>query len=286
MEISQEHYIQQMLHRFNMQGSNGVDAPYVSRKPTTKEEMSAHRNSLTDRTEYMQIIGSLLWISTWSRPDVAFAVNRCARNVAKPTIRDLNAARLIMKYLKQTSAMVLQFRRSHRTLGIEYQHSNSDFALEGYSDSDWAGDPSDAKSTSGVVVTINGNPVYWKSKKQSCVAKSVLEAEFVAATEAVRHVLWLRRFIETINGISRLPPTPIHIDNLGAIQHIKDDQQTSKTRHINVCYYFIRDAYANKYIIPLKIPTADNLADIFTKFCDKLTFARLRSRLQITVSGL
>jgi len=141
--------------------------------------------------------------------------------------------------------------------------------LIGYTDSDFAGDFNDCKSTSGNVFTLAGAALSWKSKKQSLVSLSSTEAEYVACSEAIREGIWLRRLyheITTSKGNTILPSIQLVLsDSQGAICLAKTPRFNTRTKHIDVKYHFVQDAYAQGLIELNYLPTTDMPADIMTK---------------------
>lgn len=108
---------------------------------------------------YRQLIGDLMYLSTISRPDIAFSTSYLSRYLDKPSSNLWNAAKRVLRYLQGTKDMTLQFRKN-----------NNDTEITAYSDADWAGDCEDRKSTSGQVIYYRGNLVSWSSRKQTSVA--------------------------------------------------------------------------------------------------------------------
>ena len=134
-----------------------------------------------NQTEYQSAVGSLKYLAVSTRLDIAFSVNNLARFNSNPQKEHWTALKQILKYLKGTT-----------NIGILYKQDGSDKCV-GYSDTDWAGDPSDRKSTSGYIFMFSDGPISWRSKKQKCVALSTVEAEYVALSGAAQEFLWLRQ---------------------------------------------------------------------------------------------
>ncbi|SPC65399.1 uncharacterized protein UHOD_11064 [Ustilago sp. UG-2017b] len=150
-----------------------------------------------------------------------------------------------------------------------------------HSDANWASDATaQRKSSSGSAVFVCGNLVAWKSALQRCTALSAVEAEFVAATEAAREVLFFEHLFKAI-GIDVGIPT-IFSDNTGTIQVSKDPAQHWKLKHIDTKYHFIRDNVQDGKVRIKYINTTDNLADLFTKLVGKTTLLRARQGLGLT----
>ena len=201
---------------------------------------------------YKQLIGELLWIGTIARPDICFAVNTLARYAKEPKEIHWEAAKRVLRYLKGS-----------RNLGISYGGS-ADEHVVGYSDSDWGGDRSDRKSISGFVFMYNGGPIVWKSKKQSIVATSTAEAEYIAVSAATNEAKWLKTFFGEI-GQAPKGPIRLHVDNMAVINMARNPVYQSKTKHIDIRAHHVRDETANGTIQLEYIRTDLNPADVFTK---------------------
>jgi hypothetical protein len=195
---------------------------------------------------------------------------------------------------------LIRYLKGTRTKGIIYGAqpnpaiTDNDAAchIKGYTDSDWAGDTSTCKSTSGYLFLGAGAPIAWGSNKQPIVALSTCEAEYVAASDAAREATWLRNLLAEIDPPGApatslpqshepnyLPPIPMAMDNQGAIALATLGSQNRRTRHINVRYHYIRDCIESGTIAPHYTPTSDMLADGFTKALDRLKFATFVSSI-------
>ncbi|XP_042006058.1 secreted RxLR effector protein 161-like [Salvia splendens] len=137
-------------------------------------------------------------------PDILYATGLVSRYMENPTTSHFKAAKRILRYLRGTI-----------DYGLFYSQSN-DYKLVGYSDSDWAGDNDDRKSTSGYVFYMGDTAFTWMSKKQPIVTLSTCEAEYVAATFSVCHAIWLMSLLSEL-GWPQKKPTTICMDNKSAI---------------------------------------------------------------------
>ena len=165
-------------------------------------------------------------MSTRTRPDVAFAVSNVARYYSKPTTCKEH-------WISETyHAISCQF-------GLHYMKGESS-AVIGYSDADWGGDCNDFKSTSGYLFQIGGSAVSWRSKKQSCVALSTAEAEYMALSSTAQEALWLRELNKDLKNPPS-GPTIIFEDNQSAICMLKNPQFHGRSKHINIKFHFIRE---------------------------------------------
>ena len=212
------------------------------------------------------MIGSLLYL-TATRPDIQFAVCLCARFQSSPRTSHRQAVKRIFRYLRLTPEF-----------GLWYFASSS-LSLCGFSDADFAGCRVERKSTSGTAHFLGTSLVCWSSRKQSSVAQSTTEAEYVAAASCCSQLLWM---IATLRDFGlNLTRVPLMCDSTSAISVAKNPVLHSKTKHIDVCYHFLRDHYEKGDIDLRHIDTYLQLADIFTKPLDQSTFARLRGELGV-----
>jgi hypothetical protein len=197
---------------------------------------------------------------------------------------------------------LIRYLKGTRTKGIVYGiqpnpvTTDDDAAchIKGYTDSDWVGDISTCKSTSGYLFLSAGAPIAWGSNKQPIVALSTCEAEYVAASDATREATWLRNLLAEIDPFSApatflpqlhepnyLPPIPMAMNNQGAIALAILGSQNRRTRHINVRYHYIRDCVESGTIAPYYTPISDMLADGFTKALDRQKFSTFVSSIGI-----
>ncbi|KAG6407407.1 hypothetical protein SASPL_130398 [Salvia splendens] len=170
---------------------------------------------------------------------------------------------------------ILCYLRGTIDYGIFYSHTN-DYKLVGYSDSDWAGDNDDRKSTSGYVFYMGDTAFTWMSKKQPIVTLSTCEAEYVAATFSVCHAVWLRSLLAEL-GWSQKKPTTICVDNKSAIALSKNPVFHNRSKHIDTRFHHIRECVANKEIQVEYVKSQDQVADIFTKPLKFEDFIKIRT---------
>ena len=144
--------------------------------------------------------------------------------------------------------------------------SGIDLKMTGYTDSDFQADRDSRRSTSGSVFTLNGGSVVWRSIKQSCIADSTMEAEYVAACEAAKEAVWLRKFLIDLEVVSdAAQPMTLYCDNSGAVANSKEPRSHKRSKHIERRYHLIREIVARGDVEVKQISTHDNIADPFTK---------------------
>ena len=151
--------------------------------------------------------------------------------------------------------------------------------LWGYVDSDWAGCPDSRKSTSGYVLMLNGAAISWKSKRQSVVALSSAEAEFVAASSMVQEVIYIRKFLETL-GFPQADPTPVFEDNRTCIAWSEGSVGGSdRAKHIDLRAHFVHDAVEHGVLKLTTIASVSNVADQLTKPLGAASLLDLRKKM-------
>ncbi|GKC01311.1 putative ribonuclease H-like domain-containing protein [Tanacetum coccineum] len=247
--ISQDKYVAEILKKFDFANVKTASTPIETQKPLVKDEEASD----VDVHLYRSMIGSLMYL-TASRPDIMFAVCACSRFQVTPKSSHLSAVKRIFRYLK-----------GKPKLGLWYPRVSS-FDLESYSDSDYAGANLDRKSTTGGCQFLGRRLISWQCKKQTIMATSTTEAEYVAAASCCGQVLWIQN--QMLDYGFNFMNTRIYIDNESTICIVKNPVYHSKTKHIAIRHHFIRDAYEKKLIQVLKIHTDDNVADLLTKAFD------------------
>eukprot|EP00965_Chrysotila_dentata_P135259 4472436-Pleurochrysis_carterae.AAC.1 len=198
-------------------------------------------------SSYQSLVGALLYCSTQTRPDVAFAVGMLCRAMSCPTPELLEAARRVLMYLSH-----------HRSIGLRFERSQT--SIQGFSDSDWA----TKHFTSGYVFVYNQAAISWASKKQPSVALSSCEADIIAASEAAKEAVYLRSLFADL-GLAAKEPTALSMDNKSAIDIAYNPERHQRSKHINRRHFFVRERVeAHDITIPFVCST-ENLADFFTK---------------------
>ena len=258
--MGQQAYTKAVLKKFGMSACcKSVRTPMAQ---GTKLVKATGQSELVDAVLYQSAVGSLLYLSGWTRPDIAFSVSSVARFCSAPTKDHWAAVKRIFRYLSGTSSY-----------GIVYARNEG--AMIGYSDADWAGDEDSRKSTSGYLFMMAGAATSWKSRKQTCVALSTAEAEYVALAGAVQEATWMRQLLKDLHH-KQTKPTVLCEDNQSAIAIAQNPQSHSKTKHIDIRYHFVREKIADKTVELQYCPTSEMLADILTKGLTFEKFSRLR----------
>ena len=184
---------------------------------------------------YASIVGSIMYAQTCTRPDISFVVGMLGRYQSNPGLDHWKAAKKVLRYLQGTKNHMLIYRRSNQLEVI------------GYSDSDYAGCIDTRKSTFGYIFLLAGGAISWKSAKQSVIAASTMEAEFVACFEATIQGLWLRNFISRLGVVDSISkPLKIYCDNSAAVFFSKNDKYSKGAKHMELKYFLLKKKFRNK----------------------------------------
>ena len=185
-----------------------------------------------------------------------------------PTTEHWTAVKHVFKYLKGNPDFCLSFRKCKN--GLE---------VIGFTDADWGGSE-DRKSTSGYCFSLNENGpvVSWKSQKQTTVALSTCEAEYVAMTLALQEAEYLLHLLNEIN-VKRLKSATLYSDNQSAICVAKNPILSQRTKHIDIKYHFIRDKINDGTIKVDYVPTNKNNADCLTKSLGRIRLSSIKTQL-------
>jgi hypothetical protein len=264
LHLSQAKYATALLHKHNMITTKPVSTPCT---PNTR--LSLHDGEqLQDPHAYRSLVGALHYL-TFTRPDLSFAVHQVCQYMASPTSIHLTAAKRILRYLKGTLHLGLSFRPGPLTLSA-------------FTDADWAGDPDDRRSTSGLLVYLGPNPITWSAKKQLTVSRSSTESEYRALALASAEVCWLRTLLKDLGVFISEAPI-LWCDNISALAIASNPVFHARTKHIEVDFHFVRERVLRKDLTVKFVSTLDQLADIFTKSLPTHRFLDLRSNLMATV---
>ncbi|KAI5334598.1 hypothetical protein L3X38_024731 [Prunus dulcis] len=239
--LHQKKYAKTLLDKFGLKDCKSVATPLAVNEKLSKVDGS----DLADETLYRQMVGSLLYL-TATRPDIMFASSLLARFMHNPSKKHMGTAKRVLRYIQGTISY-----------GIAYEKGKG-AVLIGYCDNDWSGSEDDMRSTSGYAFNLGSGVFSWASIKQSSVALSTAEAEYMSAAEATTQAVWLR-FVLSDFGEEQVEPTQLLCDNTSAIAISKNPIHHHKTRHINRRFHFIRDALQNGEIDLLYCKTEEQV---------------------------
>ncbi|KAG3063695.1 hypothetical protein PI124_g22600 [Phytophthora idaei] len=182
MKIHQAQYCEQILEKFGFDEARPSRIPMETNLRLTVNDTDTatrkHEPANGKAFPYRELVGSLMYLSTCTRPDLAFAVEQLSRYVQCPTQQHIGAAKRVLRYLVGTKIQGIMYTRDAR------EHQSSTLLIDGFCDSDWGNDPDTRKSVTGYDHCLVGGAISWTSRRQSIVAQSTAEAEYVAACEA------------------------------------------------------------------------------------------------------
>eukprot|EP00253_Pinus_taeda_P005236 PITA_05236 len=311
--LSQSKYACDLLRFFHMEDCKPTPSPFQSRVKLSVICTSPE----VDATLYRQLVGKLLYL-THTHPDLSFAVGLVAQFMQTPRESHWKAAKRILRcvrvivqfgihYSAEASPLLVAFTDSdwagdhddrkstasyvftlgsgpitwackkQATISLSSAEADSEASplLVGFTDSDWAGDPADRKSTAGYVFTLGSGPITWACKKQAAISLSSAESEYRGAIEASKEALWLRQILSEF-GFQQWHLTTRWCDNQSAIQLCKDPVQHQRNKHIELHMHFIRKLIHDHVPEVQYRSTDDQVADIFTKALTEAKFTKLR----------
>lgn len=260
--LHQTSYIKRVLKRFNMSEAKGAATP-LPVGHELNQQITLNTPIMTD-VPYAEAIGSLMYCAYATRPDITQVLSILSKYNSCPREAHWQAVKRVLRYLQATANYGLTYTKVDRP------------EILCYTDSDWAGDQENRRSTSGMVTFIAGGPISYKSQQQPVVALSSTEAEYIAASIATKELVWLKRFLEelqtSINTRGKLL-----CDNQSALKLMKNPEFHQRSKHIDIRFHFVREKFMDGLFEPVYVPTDLQKADIFTKALSIEKFERLRN---------
>nr|DAD45035.1 TPA_asm: hypothetical protein HUJ06_003265 [Nelumbo nucifera] len=264
MVLTQRRYITDLLARTNMSGAKPVATPLA-----TDGTLSLYSGTtLTDPTEYRNIVGSLQYLCL-TRPDIAYAVNKLSQFMHRPMSEHWNAAKRLLRYLCGTL-----------THGLFLPKENP-LSLHAFSDADWAGNKDDYTSTSAYIVYLGRHPISWSSKKQHTVARSSTEAEYRSVVATASEINWICSLLTEL-GVTLSTSPVIYCDNVGATYLCSNPVFHSRMKHVAIDYHFIRDQVQSGALRVAHVSYEDQFADALTKPLARKRFHMLRVKIGVS----
>lgn len=271
--VHQPKYIERMLQLHNFSHVTPVDTPLPVKGDFSTRHDDEARLSKNEHHRYRSIVGSLAYLSLCTRPDISFAISILYRQLHDPCERHLVLAKRVVRYIKGTSQISLLFPRD----------SNS-APLEAYSDSDWAGCHETRRSTTGMVIKVNNAPVYWSSKRQSTVALSSSEAEYIALSSCAKQITWMRRLFNELLTSSKLEdephlhPSSMYTDSQSALSLTLKQAISERNKHIEMKCHHVKDLIKKRIVKLSSIRTWEQPANFLTK---PVSYPQLKQNLKI-----
>jgi uncharacterized protein (UPF0147 family) len=257
--IHQTKYTKKILEKYGYENSHKTGNPMQSNMHLTTANKDDEFDSDFD---YRGALGMLMYLATSTRPDIAYVVGQLSRFASNPTRKHVGTLKRVFRYLVGTINHGITYRRSS---GYDEKEG---IKLHGFCDSDWAGDTESRKSTTGFVFTLADGAIAWMSRRQTIIALSTAEAEYVSACEATMEAASEYNILQEILLAYKISVT-IGIDNQAAYIMATNPTYSRRTRHIELRWHFVREQVMKGVIDLHKIKGEDNPADAFTKPLDK-----------------
>ncbi|KAL7607916.1 hypothetical protein Lser_V15G11989 [Lactuca serriola] len=263
MFLSQRKYVKEILKRANMETCKPVTTPVDA-----NSKLSLHAGDpMADPSLYRSLAGALQYL-TFTRPDIAYAVQQICLFMHAPKIGHFNALKWIIRYIKGTPDHGLTLFSSPST------------QLVSYTDVDWGGCPDTSRSTSGYCVFLGDNLISWSAKHQATLSRSSVEAEYRGVANVVAKACWLRNLLLELHAPLKRA-TIVYCDNVSAVYLSGNPVQHQRTKHIEMDIHFVREKVAIGQIRVLHIPFTYQYADIFTKGLPRQLFLDFRDSLSV-----
>ena len=265
LPISQVNYVNSILERFGMKDCNPVHTPGYGSEISNEQPES----SLLDATGaklYQAMVGSMLYSTQCTRYDMSYAVNQLTRACSKPAQAHMTASKHALRYLK-----------GHPDLPITYKRGQ--FRMQGFSDASFASNPVSRKSTKGSIFFLCGGPVSFGAKTQSLAAQSTAEAELMAISYTSKEAVYLSNFMAELH-FENFSNVPISSDSTGALTVATDSTYSSRTKHIALRFFSIRELIKEGRVTLKFVPTGRMLADCATKHLAKNQFKSILQHIK------
>jgi hypothetical protein len=260
VKMDQQAQVEELLRKYGMEGAKPTATPAT---PGQRLNKLSSEEELTQEP-YRSLVGSLLYLSMHTRPDITYAVSELSKHCASPGAQHWVAAKRVLRYLCGT-----------RTLGLEFR-KEAGMELTAAADSDWAGgwndQTSEARSTSGYVITIAGSVISARSKRQNCVALSSCEAEYISLALAAQEIVHCRQLLIDLGEPQN--STVLKCDNMAAGELTKNETHQQRSKHIAIRYHFIRECVKRGEIKVEWCSGQNNMADMFTKPLGRILFEK------------
>ena len=251
IQISQDSHIRKMVQETSFRPAVTPMEPGAMAHAMPRQDKATP----AEIKRYQQMVGQVIYPSTRTRPDIAFAASIWARFMANPSPSQQSALERIFRYLQQSPDLGIRYERGPPSHG-------NDFGLHAYTDAAYANQPHKSKSTTGWIFKMCGGAVSWASRRQAMVAQSSTEAEYHAMNSAAREAAWIRNLLVEIGA--RLPAIRVYTDNQSCIRMAKNTE-TLRTKHLGAVYHYIRQEIEAGRIAPVYVPRAGNVADGLTR---------------------
>ncbi len=267
MVINQKAYINKLIERFKLNNSKESDIPIQPNHGLTVELVGQNENLRVpvDETEFRRMIGSLIYLMISTRPDISYSVGVLSRFMQAPKELHLRYLKRLLRYVKTTIEYSLVYTTSDKVKKT----------LIGYTDSDYASDVTDRKSTSGYIFKYGDCTISWNSCKQKIVSLSSTEAEYIGLTNAAKEAIWYSQMLKELKKFCKkievfCDDIILYCDNKSTICLAKNPEYHSRSKHIDIRHHFIREKIEEGQLRIDYESTEEMCADMLTKGLPKI----------------
>jgi hypothetical protein len=297
IKISCEDYLLKILmqHDWLHLKASALPVPMRSDSKYQRDLETAERPTTPEAQQHIQTqagfsfrmaTGELIYALIVARMEISFAIIKLSQYSANPALIHYKALQHVFAYLNHTREDGLIYwrpRPRHDLPDIQAPVQRSllhnsipvypqpPLSLLAYSDSDWGSDTTHRRSVSGTIIILSGAAVLYSTKFQKAIALSSTEAEFVSASDAGKHALYLRSILTDL-GYTQSDPTTLLIDNTGAVFMVDAQAPTRRTRHVDIRYFALLQWSETGQVKAKSIPTASNISDSMTKPTGRIKF--------------
>ncbi len=252
LTLHQGRYIGDILDRFELSECAPTKTPMsVGTKLIAGSEQATDQEFVN---KYQKAVGSLMYLMVATRPDLAYSVGAVSQHMSNPTFSHWTAIKRIFRYVKATHGWTL-------TLGAKETKIPE---LVGFTDADWGANEDNRKSIGAYCFLFGSGIISWCSKKQSAVALSSTEAEYMALTQATKEAVWLQAVMKEL-GLCKDDPILLNVDNQSCVALAKNPAFHGRTKHIDIQFHYVRDKVEDNSVTLQYCPTQEMVADILTK---------------------
>ena len=251
--ISQESYIRSVLERFNICRTSSIPAFLANDNRSLKKDEKA------GDVPFREVVGSLMWIDSQTRPDISNAVRAVARHSHEPKRSRWKAVQMILNYLLETAHLTRKFK----------QDSSVDVGPLVHIDVDFASKATDRRSVSGAMVFVAAMLVVWISRTQKCVSQSTSEAEYLPMGDGAKEALFVNGMLQFLRPSRKPRKIDVLKGNKGAIALAENPLSSSRSKHIDVRHHSLRNLTEEGMVEVTHVPSEKQHADILTKALPK-----------------
>ena len=269
LQLNQSNTVRVLLERARMDKCNATSTPTITGAVFTKLDCPSDPTTNTLTSEYRSLIALLNFIACWTRPDITFVVNKLCKFMSNPGDIHWKQLKHLIRYMAGTQEWGLTYE-----MGEENEH-----AVKGFSDSSFGDCPDTGRSTLAYVFTYHKAILSWYSKLNGYVTLSTNHSEYSALAVAAREAEWLTLLFKDIEPDISISPIPIMVDNSGVVSLVFNPVDHQANKHVKLASHYARELTEQKLILPMKVSTDDNIADMFTKPLSIAAFKKIANQL-------